>query len=125
MGKLKEGVKAASPGMKYRHYSPKAEVTIVKSTLEVFCQFAEQVRDKSDVFALCFDGEQKLIPLPCVTYGREDDPLTQSHRLFTALRELDERGAKAVYARCPSTEGVGMAVYNRLLRAAGFHVVIL
>ncbi|MBQ5545376.1 MAG: threonylcarbamoyl-AMP synthase, partial [Clostridia bacterium] len=57
MGKLKEGVKAASPGMKYRHYSPNAEVTIVKSTLEVFCQFAEQVRDKSDVFALCFDGE--------------------------------------------------------------------
>jgi L-threonylcarbamoyladenylate synthase len=45
--------------------------------------------------------------------------------LFTALWELDERGAKTVYARCPSTEGVGMAVYNRLLRAAGFHVVIL
>ena len=125
MGKLKEGVKAASPGMKYRHYSPKAEVIIVKSTLEAFCRFAEQVRDKSEVFALCFDGEQNTIPLSCVTYGREDDPLTQSHRLFTALRELDERGAKTVYARCPSTEGVGMAVYNRLLRAAGFHVVIL
>lgn len=125
MGKLKEGVKAASPGMKYKHYSPKAEITIVKSTLEAFCQFTEQMRDKSNVFALCFDGEQEHIPLPCVTYGRESDALTQSHRLFTALRELDERGAGVVYARCPSTEGVGMAVYNRLLRAAGFSVTEL
>ena len=76
-----------------------------------------------ELIALFRDGEQEAMPLPCVTYGREDDPLTQSHRLFTALRELDERGAERVYARCPSAEGVGMAVYNRLLRAAGFHVI--
>lgn len=125
MGQLKEGVKAASPGMKYKHYSPRAEVTIVKSDLAAFCKFAEKANNQQGVFALCFDGEQEKIPLPCVTYGREDDSLTQSHRLFTALRELDEQGAKVVYARCPSTEGVGMAVYNRLLRAAGFSVLTL
>lgn len=125
MGKLKEGVKAASPGMKYKHYSPKAEVTIIKSDFEEFCRLAEEIKDKETVFALCFDGEENKIPLKCVTYGREDDSLTQSHRLFTALRELDEQGARVVYARCPSTEGVGMAVYNRLLRAAGFNVIEL
>ena len=125
-GQLKEGVKAASPGMKYKHYSPKAEVTIVKGTLEAFVQYIGRAgkRDVSqgETYALCFDGEEATIPLPCVTYGRQDDPLTQSHRLFTALRELDECGAGKVYARCPSAEGVGMAVYNRLLRAAGFSV---
>lgn len=125
MGQLKEGEEAASPGMKYKHYSPKAEVTIIKSDLEAFCKMAESFVDKETVFALCFDGEEDRIPLKCVTYGREDDPLTQSHRLFTALRELDEQGARVVYARCPSTDGVGMAVYNRLLRAAGFGVIEL
>ena len=127
LGKLKEGVKAASPGMKYKHYSPKAEITIVKGKLEQFLRYiAAEKEHAPDVkaFALCFDGEETAVPLPCVTYGRQDDPLTQSHRLFTALRELDEHGAAIVYARCPSTEGVGMAVYNRLLRAAGFHVVL-
>lgn len=123
MGKLREGVTAASPGMKYKHYSPRAEVTIVKGSLEAFCRFTSELSDKAGTFALCFDGEETSVGLPCVTYGREDDALTQSHRLFTALRELDERGAKTVYARCPSTQGVGMAVYNRLLRAAGFSVV--
>lgn len=123
MGKLREGVTAASPGMKYKHYSPRAEVTIVKGSLAAFCRFTSELSDKAGTFALCFDGEEASVDLPCVTYGRKDDALTQSHRLFTALRELDERGAKTVYARCPSTQGVGMAVYNRLLRAAGFSVV--
>lgn len=125
MGRLRDGVKAASPGMKYKHYSPRAEVTIVKSNFEAFCEFAEKVDDKENTFAMCFDGEESKIPLKCIAYGRKDDSLTQSHRLFTALRELDEMGAKAVYARCPSTNGVGMAVYNRLLRAAGFSVITL
>ncbi len=125
MGRLKDGVKAASPGMKYKHYSPKAEVTIIKSNLDKFCDFVENMKNEEDTFALCFDGEEKKIRLKCVSYGCEGDSLTQSHRLFTALRELDERGAKTVYARCPSADGVGMAVYNRLLRAAGFSVIEL
>ena len=122
MGQLKEGVKAASPGMKYKHYSPKAEITIVKGTLDQFVRYISGTGERENTFALCFDGEEEKIPLRCVTYGRQDDPLTQSHRLFTALRELDEQGAVKVFARCPSTDGVGMAVYNRLLRAAGFSV---
>lgn len=126
LGQLKEGVKAASPGMKYKHYSPKAEITIVKGSLEDFIKYTDSLSragENEETYALCFDGEENEIHLPCVTYGRADDALTQSHRLFTALRELDERGAAKVFARCPSTEGVGMAVYNRLLRAAGFNVV--
>ena len=60
-----------------------------------------------------------------VTYGRADDDRAQANRLFDALRELDEQGAKTVYARCPALSGVGLAVYNRLIRAAGFHLVDL
>ena len=49
----------------------------------------------------------------------------QAKELFDVLRELDDIGAKKVFARCPNKDGVGLAVYNRLLRAAGFQVVKL
>ena len=58
-----------------------------------------------------------------MSYGRENDGASEAHRLFTALRELDKNGARVVYARCPRSDGVSMAVYNRLIRAAAFRVV--
>ncbi len=113
---LKSGEKAASPGMKYKHYAPKADVTIVKGNLDAFRRF---VSEKGDCFVLCFEGEEKYFE-NYVTYGRADDPSSQANRLFDALRELDEKGAKTVYARDPGTSGVDLAVYNRLIRAAAF-----
>jgi len=119
---LREGEKAASPGMKYRHYSPKAEVTIVKGSLEQFISFVSNFEAEGTA-VLCFDGEEKLIPAKCIAYGKIDNPEQQAYRLFGALRELDNIGAKRVFARCPKAQGVGLAVYNRLLRAAGFKVI--
>ena len=55
--------------------------------------------------------------------GRYGEPLTQTHRLFDALRELDELGAKKVYSRAPSKQGVGLAVCNRLYRSAAFRFI--
>lgn len=118
--KLAEGVRAASPGMKYKHYAPRADITIVKGTFEEFRRFVET--KEKNAFVLCFVGEEKNFP-HAVTYGREDDGLSQANRLFDALRELDEQGANTVYARCPALSGVGLAVYNRLIRAAGFKIV--
>lgn len=118
--KLAEGVRAASPGMKYKHYAPRADITIVKGSFEEFRRFVET--KEKDAFVLCFAGEEKYFP-HAVTYGREDDGLSQANRLFDALRELDEQGANTVYARCPALSGVGLAVYNRLIRAAGFKIV--
>lgn len=118
--KLAEGVRAASPGMKYKHYAPRADITIVKGSFAEFRRFVET--KEKDAFVLCFAGEEKYF-LHAVTYGREDDGLSQANRLFDALRELDEQGANTVYARCPALSGVGLAVYNRLIRAAGFKIV--
>ena len=124
---LAEGAHAASPGMKYKHYAPKAKVTLVKASPAAFAAF---VNDKATaqpqgLMALCFDGEEGALTVPYLTYGRRDDAADQAHRLFDALRQLDERGAARVYATCPSEEGVGLAVYNRILRAAGFEVISL
>ena len=111
---------AASPGMKYKHYAPKARVFIVNADKESYEQF---VNAKKDCFALCFEDDN--VTIPKVTFGKENDDLSQAKELFDALRKLDEMGAKKVYARIPHTTGVGMAVYNRLIRAAAFSIIDL
>ena len=64
--------------------------------------------------ALCAEVSTCLLytSVPRVNYGSESDDLSQARELFDALRKLDERGAKTVYARIPHTTGVGMAVYD-------------
>lgn len=119
-----EGMKndevAASPGMKYKHYAPKAKVVIVNANKKEYEKF---VNAQKGAFALCFDDDE--VTIPKVTFGRENDDLSQAKELFDALRELDEMGAKKVYARIPHKDGVGMAVYNRLIRAAAFCIIDL
>lgn len=116
---LEIGAVAASPGMKYKHYAPKAEVHIVKGGPRTYAAFLNKMK-APNVFALCFEDD--AVTVPAVTYGSSDDPLSQARELFDALRKLDELGAKTVYAHCPDPKGVGLAVYNRLLRAAGFRI---
>ena len=72
--------------------------------------------------ALCFDEDLPHLQVPAVTYGSRTDSLTQAQHLFDALRQLDEMGIHTVYAACPDPSGVGLAVYNRLLRAAAFRI---
>lgn len=122
--KLKEGEVARSPGMKYKHYAPKAQVTILRGSFDAYRHYVA-AHAAPGVWALCFDGEGAQLPVPSIEYGRNHDGVTQAHHLFTALRDLDRHGAQIVYARCPEQEGVSMAVYNRLIRAAAFRVVTL
>ncbi len=119
---LKKGASAASPGMKYKHYAPKAQVRLVKGTAKAYIDYVNEHADEN-VVALCFDEDANSLKVPCVTYGHRDNPLEQAHRLFDALRQLDECGAKIVYAACPQPQGVGLAVYNRLIRAAAFDII--
>ena len=123
--KLADGAQAASPGMKYKHYAPKAKVILVKGEAERYREFVNS-KKAPGVGALCFDEDQHLLKVPSVPYGSGNDSAAQARELFDALRELDERQEiQLVYARCPEPEGVGMAVYNRLIRAAGFEVITL
>ena len=119
--KLKDGEIARSPGMKYKHYAPKAQVTILRGSLDAYTAYV-RAHAEPGVWALCFDGEGETLPVPYIEYGKNHDGATQAHHLFSALRELDKQGARIVYARCPEQDGVSMAVYNRLIRAAAFRV---
>lgn len=119
---LAEGQEAASPGMKYKHYSPEADVILIKGTAVQYAAYVN-ARAAEHVYAMCFTEDAGLLTVPVVPYGDADHPETQAHLLFECLRKLDEMGAKTVYAHCPAETGVGLAVYNRILRAAGFEVV--
>ena len=121
---LREGVAVSSPGMKYKHYAPSARVILVRGDAAAYRDYVNT--HKADgVTALCFDGEEDGLDVPFVTYGARTDAKTQAQRVFEALRQLDERQATVAYTACPSPEGIGLAVYNRLLRAAGFEVIEL
>lgn len=120
--RLKDGVKAASPGMKYRHYAPKAHVVLIKAADQKYIDYVNNHADEQTA-CMCFEEDVaalragKAYPL-----GEKEDALCQARVLFSTLRQIDDDGMTLVYARCPETDGVGMAVYNRLIRAAGFEV---
>ncbi len=111
----------SSPGMKYKHYSPNAKVVMVEGSISDFCDYVLKNADEK-TGVLVFDGEESLFDKECITYGKENDSSNQASRIFDALREIDKRNLDVVYARAPKKSGVGMAVYNRLLRACGFEV---
>ncbi len=117
-----EGEKVLSPGMKYKHYSPKANVTIVDGSEEQYLEYVSR-HGGDGVCAMIFGSEADKCMIPYIAYG--DTSEEQAANLFAVLRKLDGIGAEQVYARMPSLQGVGLAVYNRLLRAAGFEVVRL
>lgn len=121
---LQAGATVSSPGMKYKHYAPNARVVLVKGSPAAYTAYVND-HAEDGVMALCFDGEENDLRVPFLTYGTRDDHAAQAHRLFEALRLLDERHAVVAYTSCPSPDGVGLAVYNRLLRAAGFEVIEL
>ncbi len=121
---LKVGATVASPGMKYKHYAPNARVVLVKGTPAAFTAYVN-AHAADGVMALCFSGEETNLKVPFLTYGARADHAAQAKQLFEALRLLDERHASVAYTACPSPDGIGLAVYNRLLRAAGFEVIEL
>lgn len=116
---VSENEKPLSPGMKYKHYSPKAEIFIVSGSLQDFVLYTDLYKKDGDM-ALCFSGEEKYVSIPCLNFGSRDNPKDQAHALFYSFRCFDELGAKRVFVREPSSEGIGLGVYNRLLRAAEF-----
>lgn len=118
-----DGVPLA-PGMKYRHYAPDCPLTILEGEDEVVYAYLAQ---KEKIGVICFDED---LPHICadkvLSCGPVGDSLAQARRLFDCLRLMDEqKELRAIYARMPSKLGIGLAVFNRLIKAAGFSVITL
>ena len=118
LNELKAGDKAESPGMKYKHYAPKTTAFLVEGE-----SFAYFVNKQENAVAVCFSEEASDIKIPKLIYGSQDDKLSLAHSIFAVLREVDKFGAENVFIHAPEKNGVGLAVYNRLIRAAAFKVI--
>ncbi len=122
LSELKKDEKAASPGMKYKHYAPKTESYLVEGCSRSFC---ELVNSKPDCVAVCFEEEYYSINTKKISYGSKRDELSLAQNVFSVLRQVDALGVSEAYIHAPSKDGVGLAVYNRLIRAAAFRVIKL
>ena len=112
-----------APGMKYRHYAPKAPVTVVQGDPAESARYIRRhVGDRDGV--ICFD---EFVPLfeghPTEAMGPAADQAEQARRVFDALRYFDGTGVERIWAQGPDPSGIGLAVSNRLNKAAGFHIV--
>ena len=122
---LGEGEKPRAPGMKYRHYAPKAPVTVLTGDAEVTARYIQE-HAPSGAGVICFDEFSDRFPDQVVeTIGSVGDQLQQAQRVFDALRAFDVTSVTEIYAQCPEETGLGLAVANRLKKAAGFHVIAL
>ena len=124
--KIDDSEKVSAPGMKYRHYAPKAPVTVVFGTPEASAQYIAQ-RLGQHTGVLCFDDCAQLFCGKAVveTFGPSDDEAQQAREVFDALRRFDDTDCTEIFAQCPPSRGIGLAVANRIKKAAGFHVIDL
>lgn len=122
--KISPGQKVLSPGTKYKHYSPNARVIMVKASSEIFAKYVN-FNYSPGVVALCLDEDISYLKVPYISYGSIKNSVEQARNIFDRLRQTDELDAKLVYAHFYENDEVSIAVYNRLVRAAGFEIVDL
>lgn len=118
-----------APGMKYRHYAPKGQLTIVRGEEQAVADYinaqAAAARAAGDKVGVI--GTEELLSRyradVVKSAGSRTDEATIAHRLYGILREFDEEQVTRIYSESFATEGLGQAIMNRLLKAAGHHVV--
>ena len=124
--KLADGERPLAPGMKYRHYAPDTKVVLVDSTHDKFIEFIREQAKICKIGSLVSDSDEKILrDSGAVLLTLGDGDATEAHELFAKLREVDACGCEIFYARLPGKNGIGLAVYNRFIKAAGYDVIKL
>ncbi len=122
-GLLAAGERPRAPGMNYRHYAPHAPVTVVTGEPERSARRIQGLlSDTAGV--ICFDEYAPLFPGHIIhKLGPAADKSAQARHVFDALRTFDGTDVTEIFAQCPDDGGLGLAVANRLKKAAGFHLI--
>lgn len=125
--------KVRSPGMKYKHYAPKAPVTILQGEDSAIVDYLRrelnQAKPVEKIGILCYseyaEEWKQYENAQVLELGSKDSVEDMAHRLFARLRDFDQLDVSRIYANCPEAQGLGLAVVNRLSKAAGFHIITL
>ncbi len=127
--KPNENLKPKAPGMKYRHYAPKANLKIIRGknekTIEIIKEMLENYIEKNNDVAILTTDENldKFDKGNVISLGSEKDLSQIAKHLFEALRKCDDMGVKYILCQGFEEKGVGVAIMNRLTKAAGYDIV--
>ncbi len=119
------GDKPLSPGMKYKHYAPKAEVVLVEASDNQFETYVNEHITPAQAVAVSDDLADRFLGHTVLSTGDTASASAQSKTLFSLLRHADEIGCTRIYIKLPPAAGEYLALYNRLIRAAGGKIVHL
>lgn len=137
-GPLAEGVKPKAPGMKYRHYAPKAEMLLVEGdngtakAKAIIKLIKEHKASGQRTAVLCSDEclddirteeEDALKDVVIKTVGSRDDEKGTAHRLFELLREMDAENVEFIAAEGYDEAAIGRALMNRMKKAAAWQII--
>ncbi len=127
LGALAPGQTVLSPGMKYKHYAPKTPFYLLSGSPE---KAATYLAKQEGRVALLVHSEDEplfkaLTHVHLIPIGSKDKPYELAHRLFSLLRECDKMELSAIYAAAPVPKGLGMALYNRMIRASAHRIITL
>lgn len=118
-----------APGMKYRHYAPKGQLTIVSGTPDRVNSYVnkEIERARAEGKRTGVIAAEETLQDYCAdiakSVGKRSDELAAARRLYRILREFDEEDVEVIYAEAFEDTGLGQAIMNRLLKAAGYRIV--
>ncbi|MBD8069521.1 L-threonylcarbamoyladenylate synthase [Bacillus sp. PS06] len=123
---LKEDEAPKSPGMKYTHYAPNAPLSIVKGNSEFIQELVSSQRQLGRKVGVMTTSENqdKYDADLILTCGSLSDLETVANQLYDTLRKFDEAGVDLIYSEAFPEDGIGQAIMNRLLKAAGHQVII-
>lgn len=123
------GIAPKAPGMKYRHYAPKGQITIVSGTDDNVRNYIREsadsaVSDGKKVGIITTDADAKWSDGVIVKLiGNKSDEDAIAANLFSVLREFDSLGCEVIFSEDLSTPRIGTAIMNRLLKAAGHNII--
>lgn len=129
LGPLSADVKPKAPGMKYRHYAPKAEMTLVEGEMEHVVEFINQEAKLAleaglKVGIICTEESRESYQCGMLkVIGSRENEESVAHNLFAVLREFDDQKVDCIFSESFSKDRLGQAIMNRLCKAAGYHIV--
>lgn len=129
LGPMNEGMKPKAPGMKYRHYAPNAEMTLVEGEMDKVVEFINReakaaLEAGKKVGIICTEESRQYYSYGILeVIGSREHEETVAHNLFAVLREFDDQKVDCIFSESFSKDRLGQAIMNRLCKAAGYHIV--
>ncbi len=123
------GTRPKAPGMKYRHYAPKGVLTVVEGGRAAVIETINRLTDEAaaageKVGVIATKENIGAYRADCVkNIGSRADEAAIAHNLYAVLREFDDDGRTVIFSESFDTAGIGQAIMNRLLKAAGHRIV--